>query len=174
MAKRQTRKKATTPASKSTSPKKRQQKTAAKTNAAGKKEKITLIERLIKVLQNQLKKLKRRNSPVRDEYRYNIDTQHMNYVYLVEKNGDKETYHSLGFTHHDTYEGKKNMPLQKNPKKGDDKASYIRNGEIEGTKNNYSRKKAKNYQLTGDDKANAKSKIRHHKKERKKKKCKKN
>lgn len=66
------------------------------------------------------------------------------------------------------------MPLQKNPKKGDNRPSYIRNGEIEGDRKDYSGKKAKNYQLTGDDKANAKSKIRHHKKEKKKKGAKKN
>ena len=130
---------------------------------------LSLIERLITALKRERKILKRKNSPVRDEYRYNIDTQHINYVYLVEKDGDKETYHSLGFTHSDTYEGVKNMPLQNNPKKGDSTPSYIRNGEIQGDKKSYSGKKAKNYQLTGDDKANAKSKIRHHKKERRKK-----
>ena len=66
-----------------------------------------MIQRLIELLKKERKILKRKNSPVRDEYRYNIETQHMNYVYLVEKDGEKETYHSLGFTHKDTYEAKK-------------------------------------------------------------------
>ncbi len=134
-----------------------------------KQEQLSLIKRVIDALKNQRKILKRKNSSARDEYRYNIETGHVNYVYLVEKDGDKETYHSLGFTHHDTYDGVKNMPLAKNPKKGDNDKSYIRNGEIVAERKAYSRKKAKNYQLIGDDKANAKSKIRHHKKEKKKK-----
>lgn len=137
------------------------------------KERLSLIKRLIEALKKERKILKRKNSSVRDEYRYNIDTQHMNYIYLVEKDGDKEVYHALGFTHKDTYEGVKNMPLKKNPKKGDNKKSYIRSGEIEGEREMFSGKKAKNYELTGDDKANAKSKIRHYKKDKKKKSAKK-
>lgn len=39
--------------------------------AKTKKEKIALLERMIAALQNRLKKLKRDNSPARNEFRYN-------------------------------------------------------------------------------------------------------
>ena len=158
-------------AGKNTKPVKAQGKQKPVAKPATGQNKISLLEKLIEILKQQLKKLKREKSSVRDEYRYNVDTGHVNYVYLVENDG---TYHSLGFTHHEEYDGVKNMPLKNNPKKGDTEHSHIRNGEIVGKKQSYSKKKAKNYQLTGDDKANAKSKIRYHKKENKKKRAKKN
>lgn len=145
-------------------------KTAPKTSApkgkskTKKQEQIVLIEELISVLNAQLKRLKRKNSSTRDEYRYNIDTDHMNWVFEQ----DGEEYKSFGFTSKDTTFGIKNMPLENNPKKGDTRKSYIRNGVVTGTKHSYSAKTAKNYQLTGNDKANAKSKARHYKKEQKK------
>ena len=89
----------------------------------------------------------------------------MNYIFLE----DKGKYSSVGFTSKPTTFGTANMPLQVNPKKGDTKQSYIRNGVIVQEKRLYSGKKAKNYSLTGDDKANVKAKVRHFKKGKKKK-----
>ncbi len=54
--------------------------------AKTKKEKIALLERMIAALQNRLKKLKRDNSPARNEFRYNNQTKHPNYVF-EEKSG---------------------------------------------------------------------------------------
>ena len=155
---------------------KEQKKTVAGKPAAEDKhvgEKISFLKRLIALLKGRSKALKRKNSPVRDEYRYNITEGHMNYVFLVKQEDGKEAYYSLGFTHDDTFKGIKNMPLKNNPKKNDspkndDKTSHIRSGVIKGERADYSKKKAKNYQVKGDDRANMKSKIRHHKKEQKK------
>ena len=142
-------------------------KTTVKQKTLPKKEKITLLQRLISVLKKQLKALKRKNSPVRNEYRYNIKEDHMNYVFEI----NKGEWKAVGFTHEETTFGKRNMPLQKNPKKGDTEKSFVRNGVIETDKHSYSKKTAKNYQLTGEDLSNTKSKIRNYKKERKIKKA---
>lgn len=127
-------------------------------------EKKSIIGRAVVVLKKRKKDLQRENSPALDEFRYNIETQHMNY--LFEKKD--EEYRSIGFTTDEKTFGINNMPLEKNPKKGDTQLSYVRNGIIEGTRHSYSKKKAKNYSLSGDDKANVKSKIRNYKKNRKK------
>ena len=63
--------------------------------AKTKKEKIALLERMIAALQNRLKKLKRDSSPARDEFRFNFDNGHKQYVF-EELNGK---YNSLGLTH---------------------------------------------------------------------------
>lgn len=138
--------------------------------AKTKKEKIALLERMIAALQNRLKKLKRDNSPARNEFRYNIDEQHMNFLFWADDND----YRSLGLTHEEKTFGKKNMPLKQNPKKGDSEKSFIRNGVIEGERHSYSRKTAKNYKkFQGEDLANVKSKIRKYKREKRLKKTKK-
>ena len=59
--------------------------------AKTKKEKIALLERMIAALQNRLKKLKRDNSPARNEFRYNNQTKHPNYVF-EEKSGKYHPY----------------------------------------------------------------------------------
>ena len=137
--------------------------------AKTKKEKIALLERMIAALQNRLKKLKRDSSPERNEFRYNIDERHMNFLFWADGND----YRSLGLTHEAETFGKKNMPLKENPKKGDTEKSFIRNGVIEGERHSYSRKTAKNYKrFQGDDLANVKSKIRKYKREKRLKKTK--
>ncbi len=132
--------------------------------AKTKKEKIALLERMIAALQNRLKKLKRDNSPARNEFRYNNQTKHPNYVF-EEKSGK---YHSVGITHGEQTFGKKNMPLKQNPKKGDKQSAYVRSGIITDKKNNYSKKPIKNMQFENSDFTNVKSKIRNYKKQRKK------
>ena len=132
--------------------------------AKTKKEKIALLERMIAALQNRLKKLKRDSSLARNEFRYNNQTRHPNYVFEEESG----KYHSLGITHGEQTFGKKNMPLKQNPKKGEEKPAYIRNGIITDKKSNYSKKPIKNMQFENSDFSNVKSKIRNYKKQRKK------
>jgi hypothetical protein len=134
---------------------------------AAQQERLSLIQRVIVLLRGEVKQQKRKNSNVRNEYRFNFKEKHMNYIFLE----DKGKYSSVGFTSKPTTFGTANMPLQVNPKKGDAKQSYIRNGVIEAPKEDYKKKTAKNYSLTGDDKANVKAKVRNYKKG-KKKKCK--
>ena len=130
---------------------------------ATQEDKKPLVRRFIAVLEKQKKQKQKRKA--RNEFRFNHDTKHMNYVY--EEVGDE--YKSIGLTTKGETFGRKNMPLKKNPKKGDTGDSYIRNGSIKDNKKSYSKKVAKNYQFSKEDMANVKSKIRHHKKNEKKK-----
>ena len=142
----------------------KKRKSAAK-SAAGKKEskeKKSLIYKLISILKKwakQKKKLKPKN-----EFRFNHKTGHANYIF-----GETENeYRSVGLTSKKETFGRKNMPLKQNPKKNATGESYIRNGIIADRKESFSKKKAKNFQFSQEDKANVKSKIRHYKKEHKK------
>ncbi|MBO5046736.1 MAG: hypothetical protein J6C93_07730 [Clostridia bacterium] len=121
-----------------------------------------LIETLAKVLKAQKKK----ESGVRNEFRFNFDTRHPNFVF-EEKNGK---YISLGLTHEERTFGKRNMSLKNNPKKGGMEKSYVRNGVIVGKKRSYGKRTIKNMQFSKEDAANVKSKIRNYKKGRKKRK----
>ena len=90
----------------------------------------------------------------------------MTHVFLENEN----EYRAVGFTTKETTFGKQNMPLNANPKKGDDRLSYVRNGIVADSKRSFSGKTAKNFCVTDAvDKANIKSKERNHKKEQKKK-----
>lgn len=109
-------------------------------------------------------KNKKRNSL--NEFRYNYDTKHINYIF--EEEGKR--YHSVGLTHdHHTF-GKKNMPLYDNPQKNRTEKSYIRNGIISNKKSSFSKHKDKNYKFSLRDFKNVKSKIRKYKSYRKYKK----
>ena len=130
--------------------------------AKTKKEKIALLERMIAALQNRLKKLKRDNSPARNEFRYNNQTKHPNYVFEEESG----KYHSVGITHGEQTFGKKNMPLGENPQKGKTEKAYVRNGVVSGKKRSYG-KPMKNYKFSKADMGNVKAKIRNYKKSRK-------
>ena len=99
----------------------------------------------------------------KNEFRYNYNTKHMNYVF--EEQGKK--YHSLGLTHQKKTFGKKNMPLSQNPQKNAKGKSYIRNGIITDNKRSYSQKTYKNFSFANADKPNIKSKIRYYKSRRK-------
>ena len=131
--------------------------------AKTKKEKIALLERMIAALQNRLKKLKRDSSPARDEFRFNFDNGHKQYVF-EELNGK---YNSLGLTHEAKTFEKKNMPLKENPQRGKTEKAYVRNGIVSGKKRSYG-KPMKNYEFSKEDMGNVKAKIRNYKKHRKK------
>ncbi|MBQ9713733.1 MAG: hypothetical protein IJV83_00235 [Clostridia bacterium] len=60
------------------------------------------------------------------------------------------------------------MPLKNNPKSGDTGPSYARNGIVADSKKSFSKKVAKNYNFSDEDKANIKSKERNYKKRQKK------
>lgn len=62
----------------------------------------------------------------------------------------------------------KNMPLIKNPKENDRRKSYIRYGYISQNKNTFG-KKDKRFSFDEEDIPAVKAKIRHYKKERRKK-----
>ena len=99
----------------------------------------------------------------KDEFRFNHVAKHTNYIF----GETAEQYKAVGLTHRGATFGRGNMPLNVNPKKGDEAPSYARNGIITEDKRSYSKKIAKNFQFSKDDKANVKSKIRHYKKEQK-------
>ena len=95
----------------------------------------------------------------KNEFRYNFDSRHPNYIFGESRN----KYKSLGITHKDKTFNQKNMPLKCNPNKLDKSKAYIRYGVITSKKTNYS-KKLKNYGFSKSDYANVKSKIRNYKK----------
>ncbi len=134
-----------------------------KKDDSGKKK--SLIQKLISLLKKRAKQ-KKQVKP-KDEFRFNHDTGHMNFVF----GETEEEYKSVGLTSKETTFGKKNMPLEQNPKKGDSGKSYIRNGIISDNKRSYSEKTAKNYEFSKADKSNVKSKVRNYKKEQKRKKA---
>ena len=136
-----------------------------KKDDSGKKK--SLIQKLISLLKRR-EKQKKKVEP-KAEFRFNHKTGHMNYVF----GETEEDYKSVGLTSKETTFGKKNMPLEKNPKKGDSGKSYIRNGIISDRKGSYSEKIAKNYEFSEEDKPKVKSKIRNYKKGQKRKKKKK-
>lgn len=144
----------------------------SKVGASSTKEKINLIDKLIALLKRKRAELappKSNRLKAKNEYRYNHDTQHTMFVF-----GETEDeYRAIGFTHREETFGRKNMPLIKNPKRGDNRPSYARNGIIADSKRSFSKKKAKNYQISEEDMPNIKSKARHYKKEQKRAKKKK-
>lgn len=134
-------------------------------------EKSNAIKRLVRILFLALKSKERAESNVRNEYRYNLDAQHPNYVFEVNIQDDE--WKAIGITHEAETFGKPNMPLKQNPKKTDDRPSYVRNGIVEDGHKNFSRKKMKNVRFSKEDMPNVKAKIRNFKNERRKKKHKK-
>lgn len=96
----------------------------------------------------------------RSEFRYNTDTLHPQYVFRYED----RNYTSVGLTHEPETFNRKNMPLKNNPKKGDTRPAYIRNGIVHGSYKAYGNKRTlKNMIFSPVDKANVKSKIRNYK-----------
>lgn len=107
--------------------------------------------------------MKKRKRKSVNEFRYNYNTKHTNYVFEEDKN----KYHALGLTHKAKTLGKVNMPLDSNPKRGRNEKAYIRFGIITDKKNNYSGVD-KRFKFSLSDYKNVKSKIRNYKKKRKK------
>jgi len=106
--------------------------------------------------------MKRKNKS-KNEFRFNKNTQHMNYVFEEDEKGFK----SVGLTKHKKTFGITNMPLENNPQKNKKFNSYIRNGIIFNKKSSYSKHIDKNFEFSKNDFANVKSKIRKYKANRK-------
>lgn len=130
-------------------------------------ERLAAFTRILQALSAFLKKKKRAQSKARSEFRFNVITDHPNYIFEADDSNDK--YFAVGLTHEAETFGKANMQLKHNPKKGDPRASYVRNGIIEDGKRSFGRKKLKNMQFSSEDMPNVKSKIRKYKTERRKK-----
>lgn len=110
-----------------------------------------------------MSKRKRKISP-KNEFRYNNNTKHMNYVFGESHN----RYYSVGLTTEAKTFNKSNMPLNDNPHKGKTEKSYVRNGIISDRKQSYDRKPNKNWNFSKDDFPKVKSKVRHYKKNKRK------
>ncbi len=111
------------------------------------------------MLRNKDKKNKPKFEP-KDEFRFNNDTCHPNYVFG--KSGNR--YKSMGLTHKEYTFGRRNMPLDKNPDKTDKDKAYIRNGIISSKVQNYGNKTLNNFEFSKEDKAKVKSKRRNYQK----------
>ena len=134
-------------------------------------ERKSLVARLIAALKTLLKNKKRAQSSARSEFRFNFRTSHPNYIFEADEKRKK--YSAVGITHEEKTFGRNNMPLKNNPKKGDKKPAYVRNGIIEDGQRSFGRRKIKNMEFSEADLPNVKSKIRKHKSERRKKRKKK-
>lgn len=133
-----------------------------KANRGKSEDNQSFIIRLIKVIQKRIEELKKahRFKPL-NEFRTNYaEGNHPNYIFG--KIGKK--YKSLGITHDSTTFGKKNMPLKKNPQKGDSRKAYIRNGIISKNEKYYGKNTLKDFSFSKEDYANVKAKIRDYKK----------
>lgn len=126
------------------------------------KEKDSALKCLVSVFINVLNKKKRTAGSTRDEFRYNINTQHYNYIFEAHEKEDE--YYALGLTTDETTFGIQNMPLTQNPKKGDDRKSYIRNGEIVDGHKAFSKRTYSNIKFSEEDLPNVKAKKRNAKK----------
>lgn len=111
------------------------------------------------------RKKPRRKSVAKNEFRYNNQTAHPNYIF--EESGNR--YRALGLTHSSSTFGRANMPLAQNPDPKDPQKAYVRNGIISDKKSNFSRKPINTYAFGEDDFPNVKAKVRNYKKRRKKK-----
>lgn len=130
-------------------------------------ERLAAFTRILQALSAFLKKKKRAQSKARSEFRFNLNTNHPNYIFEIDEK--KDGYRAIGITHDPATFEKANMPLKVNPKKGDKEKSYVRNGFIEADHKQFSRKRLKNMQFSPEDMPNVKSKIRKYKTERRKK-----
>ncbi len=114
--------------------------------------------------------MKRTKRYSRNEFRYNKNTKHTNYVFEEENN----KYHSLGLTHQSyTWDKKKktlrkNTPLLHNPQQWQPSKSHIRYGIITDNKNSFG-KRRNNFSFHPDDVPKVKFIIRNYKNRRRKK-----
>lgn len=111
----------------------------------------------------------KRKRKSKNEFRYNYSTKHMNYVF--EEDGQK--YHSLGLatkkrTRDENKKWHNNMTLNNNPKKNDNRKSYIRYGYITQNKNTFGEINRR-FSFSEIDKPKVKSKIRHYRSRRRRK-----
>lgn len=110
--------------------------------------------------------MRRNKRKSRNEFRYNYETGHMNYIFEE----DSKRYHGLGITHKSKTYGRKNMPLENNPQRGKTRKSYLRYGYISNYKYKFANKTDKRFSFSKSDLKNVKSKIRNFKSHRRKRK----
>ena len=103
-------------------------------------------------------KRKNKKYESKNEFRFNYDTNHPNYIFG--KSGRK--YKAMGLTHKEETFGRKNMPLDKNPDPSDKEKAYIRNGIISSKIQNYVDKPLKNLKFSESDMSKVKSKRRNY------------
>lgn len=113
--------------------------------------------------------MKKRKRKPRNEFRHNYYTGHYNFIFEEEGNN----YHALGlttkkFTRDKNKKWHKNMPLITNPKRKDNRKSYIRYGYITQNINSFD-KIDKRFSFSNEDLKNIKSKIRYFKNKRRRK-----
>lgn len=130
-----------------------------------KNERENAMRRLINTL---LKVINKKSGKSRNEFRYNIATQHYNHVISADEKNDE--YIALGLTTQPITEGVANMPLSKNPQKGKENPSHIRNGEIVASRKDFRGKPNKSMTFAPADIPNVKAKKRNAKKNVKRKK----
>ena len=129
-------------------------------------QKKALVQRLTVALNAAKKKKQREESKTRNEFRYNPNTEHPNYIFEVDKK--KDAWRAIGITHEPETFGIQNAPLKVNPKKKDARESYMRNGIVAGSHYDFSKKPMKNMRFSDEDMPNVKAKVRNDKKKRKK------
>ncbi len=123
------------------------------------------IEKLVVTFKGVLKKKKQEESGALWDFRFNFATGHPTLAF----GRSGKQIKSVGLTHQAETFGRKNMPLKNNPNPNDSQPAFARNGIVSKNERYYGRKMPQ-YSVSGDDKANIKSKIRHYKKGQKKKK----
>lgn len=101
----------------------------------------------------------------KNEFRFSKKTKHPTYIFEEGNN----RYRSVGITHSPKTFGKDNMPLSVNPKKGDSRQAFIRNGFVTGPKQDFGGSTMNNYQFSNSDFKLVKSKVRNYKRGRNKK-----
>lgn len=103
-----------------------------------------------------------RGEPVtpKNEFRFNHQAKHTQYLF-----GETDSqYKALGLTHQKKTFGRKNKKLKENPKAGDTRKSYIRNGVVVDDKRSYKKKPSKNYKFSKSDQKRADRIIRRYQK----------
>ena len=100
----------------------------------------------------------------RNEFRYNFNTHHPNYIFYEDDN----KYRSIGLTHSPYWYSKKNgkkyynVRLNQNPNIKDSRNSYMRYGIISDKKKNYG-KVLDGFKFSDSDFKNIRSKSRNYK-----------
>lgn len=106
----------------------------------------------------------KRKQKQKNEFRYNRNTKHMNYIFAE----NDKYYIGMGLTTEEYTFGIKNMPLRKNLQRNHEEESYIRNGIITSKKQNYAHADKRFEIVNEDDKACIKAKKRNYRKINKK------
>ena len=79
----------------------------------------------------------------KSEFRFNFRTKHPSYVF----GETKKKYKAVGLTHSKKTFGKKNMPLDVNPKRGDKRKAYVRYDFISDSKKTFAKYPSKRFNM---------------------------